>query len=61
MILVEMSYQLGVNGVLKFKKMWGALKNEDYTEASKQMLDSRWAIQTPNRAKKLAEMMRSRA
>lgn len=59
-ILIEMSYQMGVNGVLKFKKMWLALKSEDYTEASKQMLDSRWAIQTPNRAKKLAEMMKRR-
>lgn len=59
-ILIEMSYQMGVNGVLKFKKMWLALKSEDYTEASKQMLDSRWAVQTPNRAKKLAEMMKRR-
>lgn len=59
-ILIEMSYQMGVNGVLKFKKMWVALKSGDYTEASKQMLDSRWAIQTPNRAKKLAEMMKRR-
>lgn len=58
-VLIEMSYQMGVNGVLKFKKMWVALKSGDYTEASKQMLDSRWAVQTPNRAKKLAEMMRS--
>lgn len=58
-ILIEMSYQMGVNGVLKFKKMWQALKNEDYIEASIQMLDSRWAIQTPNRANQLAKTMKS--
>lgn len=57
-ILAEMAYQMGVSGVLKFKKMWVALKRFDYKEASKQMLDSTWAVQTPNRAKKLAEMMR---
>ncbi len=31
---------------------------EDYNEASLQMLDSRWAKQTPNRAKELSELMR---
>jgi lysozyme len=50
---------MGVNGVLKFKKMWEALKRADYMEASKQMMDSTWAVQTPNRAKKLSEMMRA--
>lgn len=58
MILVEMVYQMGVNGVLNFRNMWKALKVEDYETASKEMLNSRWAIQAPNRAKKLAEMMR---
>lgn len=56
-ILAEMAYQMGVGGVLKFKKMWEALKRFDYKEASKQMLDSSWAKQTPNRAKKLSENM----
>ncbi|MDT8337580.1 MAG: glycoside hydrolase family protein [Sulfurimonas sp.] len=57
-ILAEMCYQMGVNGVLKFKKMWAALKEFDYEAASVQMLDSRWAEQTPNRAMKLSQMMR---
>jgi len=56
-ILVEMSYQLGVNGVLKFKKMWVALKNSDYKIAALEMLDSRWHIQTPRRAKELSDKM----
>jgi hypothetical protein len=38
--------------------MWKALDREDYGEASFQMMDSLWAKQTPNRAKKLAEKMR---
>lgn len=57
-ILAEMCYQMGVSGVLKFKKMWVALKEFNYEEASEQMLDSRWAVQTPGRAMKLSQMMR---
>lgn len=58
MILVEMSYQMGVSGVLNFRKMIGAIKRDDYISASKEMLNSQWATQTPSRAKKLAEIMR---
>lgn len=56
-ILFNMSYQLGVKGVLNFKNMIKALKNNDYKEASIQMLDSLWAKQTPNRAKRLSDRM----
>jgi len=56
-ILFEMAYQLGTEGLLSFKKMWLALENNNYNEASKQMLDSQWAIQTPHRAKRLADSM----
>jgi len=58
-VIANMAYQLGVSGVLKFKKMWAALKNKNYQKAADEMLDSRWAKQTPNRAKRLAEIMRS--
>lgn len=58
-VLFEMAYQMGVSGVLKFKMMFAALERGDYKEAAKQMLDSRWNVQTPNRAKKLAELMRA--
>ena len=60
-IILEMTYQLGVTGVLKFKKMWKALEQNDYEEASAQMLDSLWAKQTPARAIRLAERMRELA
>ena len=59
-VIANMAYQLGVGGVLQFKKMWAALKNRDYQKAADEMLDSNWAReQTPNRAKRLAEIMRS--
>ena len=60
-IIVEMVFQLGMGGVSKFKKMWAALENQDYAEASAQMLDSKWAKQTKNRAEHLAEIMHSLA
>ena len=56
-IIAEMSYQLGVSGVLRFRKMWAALREFDYKRASAEMLDSTWAVQTPNRAKELARKM----
>ena len=58
-ILIEMVFQLGKNGVSKFKNMWKALAEKNYIGASYEMLDSRWAKQTPNRAKSMAELMKS--
>jgi lysozyme len=56
-IVVEMCYQMGSYGVSKFQGMLSALQDSDYVTASKEMLDSRWAVQTPNRAKRMAERM----
>ena len=58
-VLIEMVFQLGIGGVGKFKKMWEALGREDYLLASTEMLDSRWAKQTPARCGKLSGKMRS--
>ena len=56
-VLVNMAYQLGLNGLLKFKRFITAYDNHNYEEAAKEMLDSLWAKQTPNRASELAEQM----
>ena len=58
-VIINMVYQIGEGGVSKFKNMWKALDNEDYGEASFQMLDSLWAKQTSNRANKLSKKMQS--
>ena len=57
-VVVEMIFQLGKTGVSKFKKMWEALSEYNYIGASFEMLDSKWANQTPNRAKKMAALMK---
>lgn len=59
-ILLSMAYQMGYSGVSAFKKMWKALEDNDYDEASRQALDSRWARQTPERANRHAEVLRVR-
>ena len=56
-ILVNMVFQMGAAGVGKFKMMNAAIEDGDFQEASRQMLDSRWARQTPNRANRLSERM----
>lgn len=56
-ILCEMIFQMGYSGVGKFKNMIKALQNNDTKTASIEMLDSRWAKQTPNRAKELSDHM----
>ena len=57
-VVYEMVYQLGLNGVSKFKKMLKALEREEYNKESAEMLDSLWAKQTPNRALKLSNQMK---
>ena len=59
LILVDMAFNMGVPRLCKFKKMWAAIHNEDFSTASKEMLDSRWANQVKLRATKLAHAMYS--
>ena len=56
-IIIEMVFQLGKTGVSKFKNMWKALSGLDYTTAAMEMLDSRWAKQTKNRAEAMSAEM----
>jgi len=56
--LGNMSYQLGVNGVLNFKYMLAALKRSDRDGAAEHALNSRWAEQTKNRAHRIASLIR---
>lgn len=57
-VLVSMVFQMGKTGVSRFRNMLRAINIEDFDIAASEMLDSRWARQTPNRAKRLFEMMK---
>ena len=58
-IVIEMCFQLGLPRLKGFKKFHYHLNKCDYSSASEEMLDSRWAKQTPNRANELAERMKN--
>lgn len=57
--LLNMSYQLGVAGLLKFKKMLALLEGRIWKAAALEALDSRWARQTPERAERICDLLRS--
>lgn len=52
--LINMAYQMGVAGLMSFRRMRAALERGDRTGAQKEALDSRWATQTPARAQRVA-------
>lgn len=55
--LMNMAYQLGVGGVLGFKRMWAAVEDRDWLMAARMAKDSRWARQTPNRSKRVCRAL----
>ena len=58
-VLVDMGFNLGLPILMKFQNMWAAIEDEDYHEAARQMMDSRWASQVGRRAERLAQAMSS--
>ena len=58
-VLLNMSFQMGVDGLLGFKNTLAMVRQGQYTQASLGMLNSLWAKQTPERAKRLADQMRT--
>ena len=60
-VVYNMCYQMGVSGFSKFKKKIKYLADKEYEKASKEMLDSRWARQTPNRAIELSNIVKAQS
>jgi len=52
-----MAFQLGISGLLSFRKTLEAVRTGDYTLAAKGMRASKWARQTPGRANRMADAM----
>lgn len=55
--LANMTFQLGIDGLLEFKHMLAALKAGNWQEAHDQAIDSKWAQETPERAHRIANML----
>jgi lysozyme len=60
-VLLAMAFQMGVDGLNNFKKTLTMIEQGEYQKASVEMLDSTWAKQTPERAKRLALQMKTDA
>jgi lysozyme len=56
--LINMNFNLGIHKLLTFKRMIEALKEKNYTLASMEALDSKWARQVHQRAVDVATMIR---
>lgn len=56
-VLLNMAFQMGTQGLLGFKNTLAMVEAGDYEAASRGMLNSLWARQTPNRAQRLARQM----
>lgn len=58
-VLVNMCFNLGVNGFLAFHSMLDAIEKGDYEKASEEILNSKAAEQCPERYHQLAEIMKT--
>ena len=58
-VLVNMAFQLGMTGLRGFVTTLDLIAKRRYAEAAAQMLKSKWAQQTPARAARLAEQMKT--
>jgi lysozyme len=56
-VLISMAYQMGIEGLAKFTTTLGHVAAGRFTVAAGNMLQSKWAKQTPNRAKRHATQM----
>ncbi len=56
-VLLDMAFNLGINGLMQFKKTLRAVELGEFERASRMMLDSLWATQVGKRADRLSVMM----
>ena len=56
-VLIGMAFQMGLKGLLQFKRALGSVEDGHYGEAAAEMMDSAWAMQTPKRAYRMAQQM----
>lgn len=57
-VLINMAFNLGVHGLLKFKKTLQFIEDGEYEKASVEMLDSKWSTEVHNRANELSQIMK---
>lgn len=58
-VLIDMCFNLGVNGLLQFQNMLDAMQNKDYDKASAEILNSKAHEQCQSRYEQLAYIMKT--
>ena len=58
-VLTDMVYQMGFDGVNKFKRTLQFIRSKSYQDAAVEMLNSEWYFQTAHRARELSSMVAS--
>lgn len=58
-VLANMAFNLGTDKLAAFRNMMAAVQMGHYDEAAAEMMNSKWASQVGDRAKRLANMMRT--
>jgi lysozyme len=56
-VLLDMGFNLGTQGLLEFRRTLEAVRTGQYQQAAAMMLESRWAGQVGQRARRLSQMM----
>lgn len=56
-VLLQMAFQMGTKGLLGFPNTLAAVHDGRWQDAADGMLASKWAQQTPNRVRRLAQQM----
>ena len=57
--LIDLCFNVGVQGFLNFKEMISAIEKDDYELASQEILNSKWRTQVGDRATTLANIIRT--
>lgn len=58
-VLIGMAFQMGIDGLLGFKNTLAMVQAGSYDGAAAGMLNSLWAKQTPARAKRMSDQMKT--
>ena len=58
-VLLDMCFNIGYAGLMKFKKMWFYLGNKDYPNAAREAKDSSWYLQVGNRGRRNVTILAS--
>ena len=58
-VLLNMAFQLGTRGLLEFGHTLEAIRGRAFSKAAQLMLASKWALQVPHRAHRLARILTS--